>query len=275
MRWFVHNLSGGAVAVLQPGPALLQGASALLFGALVLSSYAQEDANAEKIRPTDSGRQRTSGDASRQTPEQGASEASPAAKGGKENGVEWGARLQTGTGETSATQKPPRNAADAGVPEKQTPMNIPLVEGSPGLFLRIPDLDAEGKLRSLFMIGEVSKVDDRTVEIKDSFFETYRDDLSRDFSIDLPKAHLDVYSKVLTAKVPVTIWRQEFELRGATMEFNTSTREGGLGGPVEMIIYNGFGGSSEPAPPSSKPSSSSSVPPHPENPASQPPKSRR
>ncbi len=168
----------------------------------------------------------------------------------------WGSRLPAGT-PVPSSDKLKRSPAGAAVGSDKdpasadkataTPINIPLVEGSPGLFLRIPDLDSSGQMRSLFVIGEVSKLDDRNVEIRDSFFETYKDDLSRDFLIEMPKATLDIYSKVLVAKVPVTVWRQEFQLRGASMEFDTETREGGLGGPVEMIIYNGFGGDSSPA----------------------------
>lgn len=126
--------------------------------------------------------------------------------------------------------------------KEPSPMAIPLVQGYDSFGLNIPDLDETGKLRSLFVIGAVSRLDDRNVEIRDSFLETYKEDGSRDFSIDLPKATLDRFTRVLVAKVPVTIRREEFEVHGATMEFNTATHEGGLGGPVKMVIYNGLGG---------------------------------
>lgn len=133
--------------------------------------------------------------------------------------------------------------ASGSAPEKEpSPMSIPLVQGYDSFGLKIPDFDQTGKLRSIFAIGAVSRVDDRNVEIRDSFWETYKEDGSRDFSIDLPKATLDRFTRVLVAKVPVTIRRAEFELHGATMEFNTVTHEGGLGGPVRMVIYNGLGG---------------------------------
>jgi hypothetical protein len=121
-------------------------------------------------------------------------------------------------------------------------MSIPIVQGYDSFGLTIPELDEMGKLRSVFAIGAVSRVDDRNVEIRNSFLETYKEDGSRDFSIDLPKATLDRFTRVLVAKVPVTIRREEFEVHGASLEFNTMTREGGLGGPVKMVIYNGLGG---------------------------------
>jgi hypothetical protein len=97
------------------------------------------------------------------------------------------------------------------------------------------------------------------VEIRDSFLETYKDDGSRDFSIELKKATLDRFSRMLVAKVPVTIRRQEFEVRGESMEFNTTTKEGGLGGPIKMIIYNGLGGETASGASSTPPADSSRI----------------
>lgn len=158
---------------------------------------------------------------------------------------DWGARLPT-------VAKAPLEALPDSLPEaapapakpaaEPPPMAIPIVQGYDSFGLSIPDLDEAGRLRSIFVIGAVSRVDDRNVEIRDSFLETYKDDGSRDFSIELKKATLDRFTRVLVAKVPVTIRREEFEVRGESMEFNTTTREGGLGGPVKMVIYNGLGG---------------------------------
>jgi hypothetical protein len=117
------------------------------------------------------------------------------------------------------------------------------VQGYDSFGLNLPDHDQEGRLRSLFVIGAISRVDDRNVEIRESFLETYGEDGSPELSIDLPRAVLDRFTRVLVAKTPVTLRRAEFELKGASLEFNTVTKEGGLGGPVQMTIY-----SSEPAP---------------------------
>lgn len=146
--------------------------------------------------------------------------------------------------------KPPANVAPIPVPSVPAsapvsallPMAIPIVQGYDSFGLSIPDLDETGRLRSLFVIGAVSRVDDRRVEIRDSFLESYALDGSKDFSIELPKATLDRFTRVLVANVPVTIRRQEFELHGDAMEFNTLTREGGLSGAIKMVIYNGIGG---------------------------------
>jgi hypothetical protein len=193
-----------------------------------------------------------------------AQEGAAAAEGGRTGEAvkkdrDWGARLPLDVkgGPGKAAPAPPE-AAPKTPAKDPAPMSIPLVQGYDSFGLNIPDLDESGKLRSVFVIGAVSRVDDRNVEIRDSFMETYKEDGSSDFSIDLPKATLDRFTRVLVAKVPVTIRRREFEVQGATMEFNTLTHEGGLGGPIRMVIYNGLGalgtsegGASEAAPKSS------------------------
>lgn len=175
---------------------------------------------------------------------------------------DWGARLPLAADKAplaKAADKAPL-AKDAAAPAAEpSPMAIPLVQGYDSFGLTIPDLDETGRLRSIFVIGAVSRVDDRSVEIRESFLETYKDDGSRDFSIELKKATLDRFTRVLVANVPVTIRRQEFEVRGETMEFNTATREGGLGGPVKMVIYNGLGGEASSAGSPPPPAGSTSI----------------
>jgi hypothetical protein len=118
------------------------------------------------------------------------------------------------------------------------------VQGYDSFGLSLPDHDLGGRLRSLFVIGAISRIDDRNVEIRESFLETYAEDGSPEFSLELPKATLDRFTRVLVAKTPVTLRKAEFELKGASLEFNTVTKEGGLGGPVQMTIYNGVASAS-------------------------------
>ena len=152
--------------------------------------------------------------------------------------VAWGTRLPVASGSAAAIPTPHSNV-DAADSVNEAPLSIPLLQGYDSFGLSVPDHDATGRLRSLFVIGAISRVDDRTVEIRDSFLETYRENGGLDLSIEMPKANLDRFTRVLASKTPVVIRRDEFELKGATMEFNTLTREGGMGGAVEMVIYNG------------------------------------
>ena len=156
----------------------------------------------------------------------------------------WGTRLPVASGSQAAIPTPSSKAL-APDPANEAPLSIPLLQGYDSFGLSVPDHDASGRLRSLFVIGAISRVDDRTVEIRDSFLETYRENGGLDLSIEMPKANLDRFTRVLASKTPVVIRRDEFELKGATMEFNTLTREGGMGGAVEMVIYNGVTVASE------------------------------
>jgi len=156
----------------------------------------------------------------------------------------WGTRLPVASG-SQTTIPTPSSKALATDPSNEAPLSIPLLQGYDSFGLSVPDHDATGRLRSLFVIGAISRVDDRTVEIRDSFLETYRENGGLDLSIEMPKANLDRFTRVLASKMPVVIRRDEFELKGATMEFNTLTREGGMGGAVEMVIYNGVTVASE------------------------------
>lgn len=141
-------------------------------------------------------------------------------------------------GDASGTEAGKSARRDEQKEKEERPLAIPLVEGFPSFGLRIPDMDDKGRLRSIFVIGAVSRVNDREVQIKESYLETYGEDGSRDMGVELPEARLDLVSRVLVAKVPVTIRRDEFEVTGATMEFNTLTKEGGFGGPVKMRIFS-------------------------------------
>ena len=171
---------------------------------------------------------------------------------------QWGARLDVSRTGVPVAQKG-AGLSSPGAPAGQAaggpaPLAIPLVQGYDSFGLSLPDHDLEGRLRSVFVIGAISRIDDRNVEIRESFLETYAADGSPELSIELPKATLDRFTRVLVAKTPVTLRKAEFELKGASLEFNTLTKEGGLGGPVQMTIYNGAAA----APPQKKGESASS-----------------
>ena len=168
---------------------------------------------------------------------------------------EWGARLNVAPHGASGAPKGAALAPGAATdqPGKPAPLVIPLVQGFDSFGLSVPDHDLDGRLRSLFVIGAISRIDDSNVEIRESFLETYAEDGSPEFSLELPRATLDRFTRVLVAHTPVTLRKADFELKGASLEFNTVTKEGGLGGPVQMTIYN----AGAPAAPAKTPSAAS------------------
>lgn len=128
-----------------------------------------------------------------------------------------------------------KNKGDNGAPK---PMEIPVPQGHDAKGLKIPYFDGEGKLQMIFTIGVASRIDETHVRMTDLDVETFDDEGQHEMNIDLPTSVLDTETNVLSTKQHVTIKRADFELTGETMEFNTKTKQGGLGGNVRMLIYN-------------------------------------
>jgi len=103
--------------------------------------------------------------------------------------------------------------------------------------VNIPYRD-NGKLKMRFLIGVATKTDDTHVEMSDLQVETFDDEEKHEMTIDLPTSTLDLTTAVITAHHPVNVRRDDFDLTGDSMIFNTRTKQGGVGGNVRMTIYN-------------------------------------
>jgi lipopolysaccharide export system protein LptC len=68
--------------------------------------------------------------------------------------------------------------------------------------------------------------------------ETFDGAGAREMNIDLPASVLDLNTRIITTKEGVVIKHADFWLTGQTMEFNTETKQGRLGGKVHMTIYD-------------------------------------
>ena len=133
-------------------------------------------------------------------------------------------------------KKKDKAAEDPNAPPK--PIDVPIPNGHDAKVMNIPYRDADGNLKMRFIIGVATKTDDTHVEMTDLQIETFDDNGKHEMGIDLPTSTLDLTTSVITAHKAVTIKREDFELKGNTMIFNTLTKVGGLGGDVQMTIYN-------------------------------------
>jgi hypothetical protein len=143
--------------------------------------------------------------------------------------------------------------ADPAAPQKA--IDVPVPKGHDAKGLKIPYFGSDGKLQMSFNIGVASRLDDNHMQMTDLQIETFNDDGEHEMAIDLPTSVLDLTTSVISTKKHVTIRRDDFELTGETMEFNTRTKQGGLGGNVRMLIYNleaETSGSSESSQPTDK-----------------------
>ncbi len=123
-------------------------------------------------------------------------------------------------------------------PDEPKAIQVPMPNGRDAKGLKIPYFDGEGKLQMRFDIGVAKRIDDNHVEMSELQVETFDEAGEREMVIDLPTSVLDLTTSVITANRPVKIQRDDFEITGETMTFNTKTKQGGLGGRVRMLIYN-------------------------------------
>jgi hypothetical protein len=137
----------------------------------------------------------------------------------------------------AASKSDKDTAKDAGKPNAPEKLSFPVPVGHDSKGLKLPSFE-DGKLKMLFNIAVANRVDENNVNMSDMQVETYKEDGSPDLDINLPVASFNLATKVISTKQEVKITTTEWELTGNTMEFNTETREGRLGGGVKMIIYN-------------------------------------
>jgi lipopolysaccharide export system protein LptC len=87
----------------------------------------------------------------------------------------------------------------------------------------------------LFEAATATKVNEEVVEM-DSLKLEALDSEGRKIFVELPQAVFNLKSHLLTGDKTAKIWREDFEITGDSIEFNTQTRFGTLRGNVKMVI---------------------------------------
>ena len=112
---------------------------------------------------------------------------------------------------------------------------MPVPVGMPINGLKIPQYDPDGKLLMLFEAATATKVNEEVVEM-DSLKLEALDSEGQKIFVELPQAVFNLKSHLLTGDKTAKIWREDFEITGDSIEFNTQTRFGTLRGNVKMVI---------------------------------------
>ena len=124
-------------------------------------------------------------------------------------------------------------------PKEPQKLAFPVPIGHDSKGLKLPTYWPDGKtLKMVFNIGIGTRIDEENVDMQETRVDTYKEDGSPEMGIDLPVSSFNLKTRVISTRQSVLIAREDFELSGHTMEFNTETREGRLGGGVKMIIFN-------------------------------------
>ena len=76
------------------------------------------------------------------------------------------------------------------------------------------------------------------MELGELKIETYDEDSKPEMTIDLPVSQINLTTRVITTEKHVQITRDDFELTGDGMEFDTISKQGTIKGNVRMLIYN-------------------------------------
>lgn len=116
------------------------------------------------------------------------------------------------------------------------PLNVPLPVGQQASGIKIPQFNLSGQLLSQLLAGNIQRVDEEFLRIKELKLDLFDEGGKSEFIIDLPSSLFSVKTRILTSEQAVHIKHKDFDLTGAKLEFNTATRKGRLFGPVVMKI---------------------------------------
>lgn len=143
---------------------------------------------------------------------------------------------KSGKGEKTKVPVAPATGKKAEPPKEGLDLAVP--KGQPQKGVRVPVYGLDGKLMMNFQIGVATWIDDENIKMTELRVETYKQDGEKELEMDLPDSILNTKTKDITSKTTVSIKRDDFEISGNTMTFNTESRQGKLGGGVRMVIYN-------------------------------------
>jgi hypothetical protein len=123
-------------------------------------------------------------------------------------------------------------------PDKKK-MEIPLPIGHDIKGLRVPWRSNDGKLELRLEIETARRISEQVIEMHTTNVQTYDQETGKpDAKIVLLTSQMNTETNLITSNDPVKITRDDFELTGDRLEFNTKTRQGKIIGHVRLLIFN-------------------------------------
>jgi hypothetical protein len=116
-----------------------------------------------------------------------------------------------------------------------TPFDVPIPVGMPVNGIKVPYYDETGRLAILIEADVAQKTDDTNVRLENLRLEAL-DEEERKILIELPKATLDLETRILSGDSSATIRREDFNITGDTIEFDTKNRFGTMRGNIRMVV---------------------------------------
>lgn len=131
----------------------------------------------------------------------------------------------------------PKPAASPAAADKSADFDIPVPMGIPVKGIKIPHRNDEGKLIMTIEAETAKKLDDKHVEMENMKIDSYDDD-GKTVKIEIPHSIFDLDTRILSGDSQTLIHRDDFEITGDSVEFNTKTRQATLRGKIHMIIQS-------------------------------------
>ena len=122
-------------------------------------------------------------------------------------------------------------------PGQAAGFDLPVPMGIPVKGIKIPHRNEEGKLVMTIEAEVAKKIDETHIEMENMKIESVDDD-GKTINIILPHSVFDLDTRILSGESNALIQRDDFEITGDSVEFNTKTLHATLRGKIRMIIQS-------------------------------------
>jgi hypothetical protein len=117
-------------------------------------------------------------------------------------------------------------------------IDIPVPLGEPVKGIKIPQYDDQGKMTMCLTADTALKINEKQVELGKLKVQ-FSDDENKEIIVTIPHSILNLETKILTADSETLIHREDFEIVGQNVVFDTLSRQGTFKGPVHAWFVNG------------------------------------
>ncbi len=129
----------------------------------------------------------------------------------------------------------PSPSPEAAAAKSGEDFDIPVPVGMPVKGIKIPHRNENGDLVMVLEAETAKKLDEARVEMEKLRIEAF-DDEGKKIFVEMPYSIFDLQTRVLTGNQSALIRRDDFEITGNEVEFQTKTRNGTVRGNVKMTI---------------------------------------
>jgi hypothetical protein len=115
-------------------------------------------------------------------------------------------------------------------------IEIPLQKGEPAYGIKYPVYNDKGELTMQVDASAGEPLNESQIEFKDVQIAVFED--NKKYFIQMSRSQLNLDTRILASDTPATIYRDDFEIIGDTLEFNAKTRFSKMVGTVKMTIFS-------------------------------------